>query len=113
MVGHQITSGSGDNLPGDLSSVVVTQWLKNELGFQGIVITDAQNMGAITANYSPGEAAVQSFAAGVDIVLMPDDLPEAVDAVVKAVENGTLEESSIDESVTKILTKKEKSGLLS
>ena len=113
MVGHQITSGSGDNLPGDLSAVVVTQWLKNELGFQGIVITDAQNMGAITANYSPGEAAVQSFAAGVDIVLMPDDLPEAVDAVVKAVENGTLEESSIDESVTKILTKKEKSGLLS
>jgi beta-N-acetylhexosaminidase len=113
MVGHQITSGSGDNLPGDLSSVVITQWLKNELGFQGIVITDAQNMGAITANYSPGEAAVQSFSAGVDIVLMPDDLPEAVDAVVKAVENGTLEESSIDESVTKILTKKEKSGLLS
>ena len=59
MVGHQITTAAGDQLPSDMSYTVVTDWLKGTLGFNGIVITDAQNMAAITENYSPATAAVQ------------------------------------------------------
>lgn len=113
MVGHQITSGSGDNLPGDLSYTVVTQWLREDLQYDGIAITDAQNMGAITDNYTAGEAAVMAVEAGIDMILMPDDLTSAVSAVIAAVKNRTISEECINESVGRILTQKEKMDLLS
>lgn len=112
MVGHQIMKASGDKLPADLSSVVVTDWLREKLGFEGIVITDSQAMGAITNNYTSGEAAIKSIEAGVDIILMPNDLRAAVDDVEAAVKSGKLSEERIDESVIRILEKKNEMGLL-
>ncbi|MDE5835356.1 MAG: glycoside hydrolase family 3 protein, partial [Ruminococcus sp.] len=111
MVGHQIVTGFGDNLPSDLSYTAVTEYLRNELGFNGITVTDSHAMNTITNVYSSGEASVMSIKAGVDIVLMPDDLPSAVDAVCEAVENGEISEERIDESVMRILNKKYELGL--
>ena len=112
MVGHQITTAAGDQLPSDLSYTVVTTWLKETLGFTGIAITDAQNMASITENYSPASAAVQAVSAGVDMILMPLDLSNAVNGICEAVEAGTITEERIDESVRKILTQKSEMGLL-
>lgn len=113
MVGHQVTSASGDNLPGDLSSVVINDWLKGELGFEGIVITDSHNMGAIINSYSSGEAAVKAIQAGADMILMPYELSEAVEALEKAVESGEITVDRLNESVGKILEKKRKLSLIS
>ena len=112
MVGHQITTASGDDLPGDLSPTVVSQWLKNDLGFNGLVITDSQSMGAITENYTPGDAAVMSIEAGVDIILMPYDLDNAITSVKDAISSGKISEERINESVYKILSKKFSLGLI-
>lgn len=112
MVGHQITSASGDNLPGDLSHVVVTDWLRNELGFNGIAVTDSHAMGAISNVYTSGEAAVLAIEAGIDMVLMPYSLTEAVAGVEQAVESGRLSEERINESVLRILEKKDEMGLI-
>ncbi len=112
MVGHQITTASGDNLPGCLSPVVVTDWLKYNLGFTGIVITDSHSMGAITDNYTPGDAAVKAVQAGVDMILMPYDLNNAVQGIKSAVSSGEITEERINESVRKILTKKYSMGII-
>ncbi|MDD6268815.1 MAG: glycoside hydrolase family 3 N-terminal domain-containing protein [Oscillospiraceae bacterium] len=111
MVGHQITTASEDNLPGDLSPVVIS-WLKKDLGYNGLIVTDSQSMGAITENYTSGEAAVLSLKAGVDIILMPYDLHNAASGVRDAVNSGDISEERINESVRKILTKKLNLGLL-
>lgn len=113
MVGHlsapQIT---GDNTPSCLSSIIVSDILRGELGFDGVIITDAQNMGAITNYYQSGNAAVAALKAGVDIVLMPQSLEEAVAAVLEAIEQGRLSEERIDESVLRILTLKYDYGII-
>jgi len=77
------------------------------------LLSPMQNMGAITDNYTAGEAAVMAVEAGIDMILMPDDLTSAVSAVIAAVENGTISEERINESVGRILTQKEKMDLLS
>lgn len=112
MVGHQITTASGDNLPGDLSPVVVNEWLREKLDYEGIVITDSQAMGAIANTYTSDEAAIMSIKAGVDVILMPYDLRAAVDGVEAAVKSGEITEERIDESVIRILEKKKEMGLL-
>ncbi len=112
MLGHQIVSAAGDETPSDLSSVVVGDWLRDELGYNGIVVTDAQNMGAITQVYSSEQAAVKAIQAGVDIVLMPANFSSAYNGVLNAVKNGTISEDRLDESVRRILTVKEKHGLI-
>lgn len=112
MVGHQITTASGDNLPGDLSPVVVSGWLKGELGFNGIAVTDSHSMGAISNVYTSGEAAVMAVEAGMDMILMPYNLADAVNGIEQAVASGRLTESRIDESVLKILEKKSGLGLI-
>ncbi len=112
MVGHQIMTASGDNLPADLSPVVVQDWLRDELKFEGIIISDSQAMGAIINNYTSDEAAIMSIKAGIDIILMPNDLRAAVDGVEAAIESGELTEERIDESVIRILEKKKELGLL-
>lgn len=103
---------TGDNTPCDLSSAVVTDLLRGELGFTGVIVTDSHEMGAITQYYGTGEAAVMAIRAGCDIVLMPYDLDEAYEAVAEAVENGTLTEARIDESVLRILTLKYRYGII-
>ncbi len=111
MVGHQIVTGFGDDLPCDLSYTAVTEMLRGELGFNGIAVTDAQQMNTICTVYGSGEAAVMSVKAGIDLILMPADLPAAVDAVCRAVRNGDIPESRINESVMRILEKKKEMGL--
>lgn len=96
----------GDNTPCDLSYTVVTELLRQELGYEGLIITDSHEMGAITDTYGCGEAAVMAIEAGCDMVLMPLDLETAVHAVLEAVEEGRLPEARIDESVLRILTLK-------
>ncbi|MDE5570179.1 MAG: hypothetical protein K2I82_05940 [Ruminococcus sp.] len=112
MVGHQITSASGDNLPGDLSHVVVTDWLRGELGFTGIAVTDSHSMGAISNVYTSSEAAVLAIEAGIDMILMPNSLTEAVSGVEQAVQSGRISEERINESLLRILEKKNELGLI-
>ena len=95
---------TGTNIPSTLSSVVLQDKLRGELGYQNIIITDGMEMGAITKHYTSGEAAVGSIKAGVDIVLGPRNFTEAFDAVIAAVNNGTLTEERINQSVRRILT---------
>ena len=94
---------TGDKLPATLSHLMLTDKLRGELGFKGVIITDAMGMKAVSDRYSSGESAVMTLQAGADIVLMPENLPEAFEAVLSAVEDGTLPESRIDESVRRIL----------
>ena len=114
MVSHlSVPAVTGDDTPADLSEKLVTELLRNTLHFQNIVITDAQNMGSIAQNYTSAEAAVAALRAGVDMVLMPQDLQEAYDGVTKAIADGVLTEDRIDRSVLRILNVKIQLGLLS
>jgi len=89
---------TGNKEPATLSYELITNKLKGELGFDGVVITDAMAMGAIVETYGAGEAAVRAIEAGVDIVLMPMNYVEAYDAVLEAVKSGRISEKRLDES---------------
>ena len=92
-----------------MSSLILQDKLRGEMGYNNIIITDAMEMGAITQQYTSAEAAVGCILAGADIVLGPHNFIEAFDAVVKAVEDGVITEDRIDQSVRRILRlKKEK-----
>jgi len=107
MVGHiSVPKTIGDNTPSSLSPAMVSGLLRGELGYDGIIITDAFNMGAITQEYSPADAAVKGLEAGADIILMPEDFKEAYAGVLKAVEDGTLSRERIDESLVRIIRQK-------
>lgn len=104
MVSHiSCPNVTGDNTPATLSKMMITDILRNDMGFDGMVITDAMNMGAITAQYSSSEAAVAALNAGVDMLLMPEDFQSAYQGVLGAVKDGTVSEERIDESVRRIL----------
>lgn len=95
---------TGSDEPATMSHTLLTEKLRGELGFQGLIITDALAMGAIREKYSSSQACVQCILAGADILLMPYDYFEAFDGVVQAVENGVIPESRIDESVYRVLS---------
>lgn len=97
----------GSDIPSTMSSVILQDKLRGELGYRNIIITDAMEMGAITQQYTNAEAAVGCIQAGVDIVLGPQVFTQAFDAVVKAVEEGIISEQRIDESVRRILKLKQ------
>jgi len=112
MVGHlAVPSIDGDTLPASLSKKIVTGLLKNELGFKGLIVTDALNMKGVTNTYSIGEAAVRAFDAGCDIILYPGKADEADSSLLAAVKNGTISEARLDSSVRKILLAKRWCGL--
>lgn len=94
---------TGSDIPSTMSSFILQNKLRGELGYKDIIITDAMDMGAITQQYTSAEAAVGSIKAGVDIVLCSRDLIEAFDAVVLAVKDGTISEERINQSVRRIL----------
>lgn len=96
----------GEDVPSTMSKVILQDKLRSELGYQNIIVTDAMDMGAITQQYSSGEAAVGCIKAGADIVLCPQNFVVAFDAVVGAVEKGTLTEERINQSVRRILALK-------
>ena len=98
---------TGSDIPSTLSPVVLQDKLRGELGYQNIIITDGMEMGAITQQFSSAEAAVRSIEAGVDIVLGPKNLVEAFDAVIDAVNKGSISEERINQSVRRILKLKQ------
>ncbi len=111
MVGH-LTCPALDDEIATVSRGIVTEILRGELGFEGVVITDSLQMSAASKEYSPGQLAVRAIDAGVDILLMPEDLREALDALNAAVDSGELTEERINESVKRIITLKLRYGLL-
>lgn len=115
MVGHitapnALPPAESDRLAG-FSATVLNDWLRGELGFEGLVVTDSLAMGAVTRRYSPGEAALAALQAGADLLLMPADLEGAYTAVVQAVESGRWPESELDARVERILAAKRAAGL--
>lgn len=113
MAAHITTPNiTSDSLPASLSYEMITDKLRNELGYSGVVISDSMSMGAITQEYSSSDAAVKAILAGVDIILMPQDFESAYNGILNAVNNGEISEERIDESVLRILNLKDKYGLL-
>ena len=103
MVGHMAApSLTGDNTPCSLSSSVVTDILRTELNFEGVIITDALNMSAVSEYYSSDEAAVLALRAGCDMLLMPEDFETAYNGVLQAVQDGTISEERINDSLRRI-----------
>lgn len=103
MVSHVTASAvDEDGLPSSLSKTIMTDVLRDELGFEGVIITDALNMTAITDYYTPEEAAVKAIEAGADMLLMPEDFNKAYDALLAAVQDGTISEERINESLRRI-----------
>lgn len=112
MTAHIMTpNATQDGLPASLSYTMLTERLRGELGFTGVICTDSLSMQAIRDHFSPAEAAVMALNAGADILLMPASLPEAFDGVLQAVQSGTISEERLNESVRRILTLKQKAGL--
>ena len=111
MIGHLIVSDI-DSEPAPFSYAIVTELLREEMGFAGVVMTDGLQMKAMTDHYSSGEIARKAVRAGVDILLCPPDLEEAVTALENAVESGEITEARIDESVLRILELKLRQGIL-
>lgn len=104
MVGHlSLPKVVEDDVPAVFSKEIITDILRGELGFDGIVITDALDMGAVTDYYSSAQAAVMAVAAGADMLLMPEDFVAAYEGVLNAVQRGELTQERIDESVRRIL----------
>ncbi len=100
---------SGD--PATLSKPILTGLLRGELGFDGVITTDALDMAGVREKYGDSEVAVRAILAGVDVLLMPPDLPKAYNAVLKAVKSGRITEKRLDESVLRILLLKQKRGV--
>ena len=94
--------------PASLSPAMLTGVLRNDLGFQGLIVTDALNMGAVTEHYTSGEAAVAALKAGADLLLMPEDFESAYEGVLTAVETGEISEERLNQSVLRILEQKER-----
>ncbi len=99
------------NTPATLSSNILTDLLRKELGYQGLVVTDAMDMGGITVRYAPGEAAVRAFVAGADALLMPPVPDAAFDALKDAVKSGRITRERLDASVRRLLEAKARLGL--
>ena len=104
MVAHiSLPNVTGDDTPASLSPAIIDGILRKEMGYDGIVITDALDMGAIVEEHSSAETAVKALQAGADLLLMPEDFAAAYQGVLDAVADGTISEERIDESVRRIL----------
>jgi beta-glucosidase-like glycosyl hydrolase/CubicO group peptidase (beta-lactamase class C family) len=100
-----------ENLATTLSPRVVTDLLRNELNFNGLVVTDALDMSGVTKYHKAGDIEVMALLAGNDILLLPEDVPRAVKAIRKAVDDGLVEKSMVEERCKKILRHKYRAGL--
>lgn len=112
MVGHlNIPALEKDKKPSSLSYKIVTQLLKEQLGFNGLIFTDALGMKGVANHYQPGEADLEAFLAGNDILLMPSDLLKGIKKLKEAYQKGTITEERLAHSVKKILKGKYWAGL--
>lgn len=113
--------GEPVNLPATLSPEILTDLVREDMGYEGIIVTDALNMEAITENFGEEEASLQAIKAGVDILVMPtilrnnedlEDLDNIIEHIEEAVDEGEISEERLSESVTRILELKEERGIL-
>ncbi len=113
MVAHLYVPAYDDrkNTAATISKPIVTKVLKKQLGFKGLIITDALEMKGVTKYNEPGILEVKALQAGNDILLLPQDISKAVNEIKKAVKNGSILKSDIDEKCKKILRYKYKAGL--
>lgn len=103
MMGHiSAPSLTGDNTPCSLSEAVVTTILREELGYEGIIITDSMSMSAISGYYSADDAAIRALKAGCDMILMPENFETAYNGVLQAVKEGIISEERINDSLRRI-----------
>ena len=112
MTAHVAVPGViGNNAPATLSPEFMTELLREDLGFDGILFTDALRMGALTEGYGAGEAAVLAVEAGSDVLLAPADIGQTVEAVAAAVESGRISRERVFQSVRRLLEAKTRVGL--
>ena len=97
--------------PGTLSSRVLTDLLRGDMGFDGLIFSDAMDMRGVLDRYGPVEAAIRAVEAGADVLIQPLDVRQTIDAVVSGVTRGRYPESRLDASVRRILGAKERLGL--
>lgn len=102
---------SNPGTPSTLSKPIVTDYLRNELGFNGLIVTDALDMKGVTQNAKPGDIEVRALQAGDDILLLSADVPTAIARIRQAVNTGEISENLIREKCRKVLTYKYKAGL--
>lgn len=114
MTGHLSVPGLGEDpaVPATLSSRILEDVLRDELGFRGLVVTDALDMGGVKNKIEPGEVAVRALLAGADVLLMPPDPVAARDAVVAAVRSGRVPAARLDDAVLRLLAAKNELGLV-
>lgn len=93
---------TGDNTPSSMSGAVVTDILREELGFEGMIVTDAMNMAAISDYYDADVAAISALKAGCDMILMPDDFEKAYNGVLQAVQESVISEERINDALRRI-----------
>ncbi len=112
MTAHiQAPALTGNDEPASLSREIQTGVLRQQLGFRGIILTDAMDMGAISRYWTPGEAALKAFLAGSDIILMPASIPEARESLKKAYLEGVISNERLNDSLIRIITAKIRRGL--
>lgn len=102
---------SGKGIPASVSKNIITGLLKDQLGYKGLIITDALNMGAVANKYKPGELDALAFKAGNDIMLFSQGVSEGKKLIQKAIDKGEIPQSRVEESVKKILLTKYFLGL--
>lgn len=104
MAGHiSLPDVTGDDMPASLSEKMIADILRTDLGYDGLVITDALNMGAVTQQYTSEEACILALEAGADMLLMPEDFKSAYNGVLEAVSEGRISEEALDEAVKRII----------
>lgn len=113
MMAHlQLPNIIKEPIPATFSQVLIEDILRQQLGHENLVITDALEMGAITQNWSTKEACIKAFKAGADILLMPSSLQEGYQGILEAVQQGEIPQERLDQSIYRILTVKNKRGIL-
>ncbi len=111
MLGHLNVPVIDENVS-TLSYKFVTEFLKQELGYQGIVVTDALNMKGVSESLTPAEVTLAAYKAGVDMLLMPDDVSESLDLIERAIRRGECSIEDLDNRCRKMLMLKAKAGML-
>lgn len=106
MVGHlALPNVTGDDAPASVNRIIVTDLLRGELGYQGLIVTDSMGMGAV-GDLAPEDVGTAALEAGVDVVLMPADFAATYQGVLDAVRDGRLTEARIDESAQRVVKTK-------
>lgn len=109
MIGHLNVPALDDSgTPSSLSKPTIHNYLKQELGFKGLVVSDALRMKAVADRYGKVDAVIKSFKAGCDILLLPESVGEAIDAIVEQVNSGEISIEEIDLRCKKVLASKYK-----